>query len=127
MKNINDKISYFIRSFERVLALFIILAAFVYGIMSVPDLVRMDWSQVETLIELVNRILLMSIGLELARLLISHSFTCVLELLAFVVARKTLKPDIEAIDILISVLAFVILIAAQKYFSTQSNNKNRQV
>jgi hypothetical protein len=36
-------------------------------------------------------------------------------LLAFVVARKMLKPDTDVLDILLSVLAFVALLAANRF------------
>ncbi|HNT30220.1 MAG TPA: hypothetical protein PKL83_04690 [bacterium] len=48
-------------------------------------------------------------------MLIVHDLVAVLELLAFVIARKLLKPDVGALDILISVTAFVMLLAARKY------------
>jgi len=75
----------------------------------------MDWSAKETFYELIYRILLLVIGLELVRMLITHSLGAVLELLAFVIARKMLKPDLTAVDIILSVLAFVILLAGRKH------------
>jgi hypothetical protein len=38
-----------------------------------------------------------------------------LELVAFVIARKLLKPDLTALDILLSVSAFVGLLAARRF------------
>jgi hypothetical protein len=38
-----------------------------------------------------------------------------LELVAFVIARKLLKPDPTALDILLSVAAFVALLAARRF------------
>ncbi len=46
----------------------------------------------------------------------THDLGAILELLAFVIARKLLKPDLQALDILLSVLAFVALLAARRYF-----------
>ena len=56
------------------------------------------------------------IGVELARTLLTHDLGAILELLAFVVARKTLKPDVDAFDIFLCALAFVALLAARYYF-----------
>jgi hypothetical protein len=67
----------------------------------------MDWRLTETFYELIYRVLLLVIGVELVRTLVTHDLRAVLELLAFVVARKMLKPDLGVLDILLSVLAFV--------------------
>ena len=53
---------------------------------------------------------------ELARTLLTHDLGAILELLAFVVARKTLKPDVDAFDIFLCALAFVALLAARYFF-----------
>jgi hypothetical protein len=43
------------------------------------------------------------IAIELVRTLVTHDLRAILELLAFVVARKMLKPDLNVIDIVLSV------------------------
>jgi hypothetical protein len=79
----------------------------------------MDWRLTETFYELIYRVLLLVIGIELVRTLVTHELRAILELLAFVVARKMLKPDLAVLDILLSVLAFVALLAANRFlFST---------
>jgi hypothetical protein len=65
---------------------------------------------------LIYRVLLLVIGVELVRTLVTHELRAILELLAFVVARKMLKPDLGVLDILLSVLAFVALLAANRYW-----------
>ncbi|HMM59466.1 MAG TPA: hypothetical protein PKC25_04955 [Candidatus Rifleibacterium sp.] len=85
---------------------------------------HIDWSHSDTLYELINRVLLLVICLELVRTLLTHELEAVLELLAFVVARKTLKPDLTATEILFSVIAFVILMAARKYFIVPDTQKD---
>jgi hypothetical protein len=64
---------------------------------------------------LIYRVLLLVIGIELVRTLVTHELRAILELLAFVVARKMLKPDLAFLDILLSVLAFVALLAANRF------------
>jgi hypothetical protein len=102
--------------FERLLALGIVASIIAYGIASATEMVRMDWHDTATFYELIYRVLLMVIGIELVRTLLTHSLEAILELLAFVVARKTFKADVDAFDILLCVLSFVALLAARHYF-----------
>ena len=101
---------------ERLMAIAIVLGIVAYGYASTIALLNMDWSKSETYYELIYRVLLIVIGLELARPLVTHNLGAILELLAFVVARKTLKPDVDAFDIFLCALAFVALLAARFYF-----------
>jgi len=80
----------------------------------------MDWRLPETFYELIYRVLLLVIGIELVRTLVTHELRAILELLAFVVARKMLKPDLAVLDILLSVLAFVALLAANRFLLSTS-------
>jgi hypothetical protein len=101
---------------EKLLASVVILGVCVYAIASVPALAALDWSQNEAFYQFIYRVLLLIIGLELARMLLTHSIAAVLELLAFVIARKMLKPDLTSVDIILSVIAFVALAGARHYF-----------
>src|SRR5215831_14251458 len=74
----------------------------------------------ETFYELIYRVLLLVIGIELVRTLVTHDLRSILELLAVVVARKLLKPDLAVLDILLSVLAFVALLAANHFWLSPS-------
>jgi hypothetical protein len=76
----------------------------------------MNWRLTATFDELISRVLLVVIGLELVRMLVVHNLRAILELLAFAIARKMLKPDITALDIALSITAFVALVAAAHYF-----------
>ena len=80
----------------------------------------MDWRLTETFYELIYRVLLLVIGVELVRTLVTHELRAILELLGFVVARKMLKPDLVVLDILLSVLAFVALLAANRFLLSTS-------
>jgi len=102
---------------EKIVAFAVVIGVLVYAAHSAETLAAMDWSVTETYYELINRVLAIIIGLELVRMLISHSIAAVLELLAFVIARKMLKPDLESFDIMAGVLAFVALMAARHYFT----------
>ncbi len=109
---------------ERILAIAIFAGMAVFFLHSLAALSVTDWNQTETLYELINRILLLVICLELIRTLLTHELEAVLELLAFVVARKTLKPDLSVVDILLSVIAFVILMIARKYLVFPADSEN---
>ena len=69
-------------------------------------LAGMDWR---------HRVLILVIGVELIRTLVTHDLGAVLELVAFVIAGKLLKTDLTALDILLSVSAFVGLLAARRF------------
>ncbi|MGM0599906.1 MAG: hypothetical protein ACQETH_08845 [Candidatus Rifleibacteriota bacterium] len=100
---------------ERILAISILLAMAVFFYTMVASTGSYDWTKTEALYDIINRILLLVICLELIRTLLTHDLEAVLELLAFVVARKTMVPNLTVIDILLSVIAFVLLILARKY------------
>lgn len=101
---------------EKVLACIVIAGACMYAVGSVQAMWHMDWGNNEAFYQFIYRVLLIIIGLELARMLVTHSISAVLELLSFVIARKMLKPDLTSVDIILSVLAFVALAAARHYF-----------
>jgi len=107
-----------IRWFEFLLALAVFAGVVAAAVGGLQVLVRQDWRVTETFYDLIYRVLLLVIGIELVRMLIIHDLMAVLELLAFVIARKMLKPDILAIDIILAVLAFVALLGARRYFAT---------
>jgi hypothetical protein len=88
----------------------------VFGLGSAHALAGMDWRLTETFYELIYRVLLLVVGVELVRTLVTHELKAVLELLAFVVARKMLKPELAVLDVLLSVLAFVALLAANHFW-----------
>lgn len=102
---------------EKLVAFAVVLAVIFYAVSSIATVAVMDWSLTETYYEVINRVLAIIIGLELVRMLISHSIASVLELLAFVIARKMLKPDLGSVDIMAGVLAFVALMAARHFFT----------
>jgi hypothetical protein len=100
---------------ERLLAFGILLGGVAFAYESIGALFRMDWSTTETFDELIYRALLLVISVELIRTLVTHDLMAVLELLAFVVARKILKPELATIDILLGVAAFTGLLAARRF------------
>lgn len=102
---------------EKVVSVAVIAGVVVYAVESTFVMIDMDWRVTETFYELIHRVLAVIIGLELVRMLISHSIASVLELLAFVIARKMLKPELESLDVFLGVAAFVSLMAARHFFT----------
>jgi len=101
---------------ERLLAVVILGGVLVFGVRSMQTVATMDWRLTETFYELIYRVLLLVIAVELVRTLVTHDLRSILEFLALVVARKMLKPDLGVVDIVLSVLAFVALLAANRFF-----------
>ena len=108
---------------ERGLACAILLGVLAFGFGSAIALAGMDWRDTATLYELIYRVLLLVIGVELIRTLVTHNLGAILELLAFVIARKLLKPDLSAVDILLSVSAFAILLVTRRFFLQLPSDK----
>lgn len=104
-----------VQFFEMILALAVLCCVVIFAWGSFMELLKLDWKQTTTFYDLIYRVLLMVIGLELVRMLLTHEIFAVLELLAFVIARKMLMPDLTTIDIILAVVAFVSLLAARKY------------
>jgi hypothetical protein len=98
---------------ERLLALALFVGVVVFLIGFVPTFFSADWSQIETFQMIINTVLTLIIGIEAVRLLSRHSLESVLELLAFIVARKALQPDATSLSLLLDVIAFVILIGGR--------------
>ncbi|MBP9759444.1 hypothetical protein KBD45_07155 [Candidatus Dojkabacteria bacterium] len=121
MQGFNEIISKTVKLIERLLALIIILSVIFYALNSFTYMYSADWQTKEVFYEIIYRALLITIGLELARMLVTHNFLSILELLAFVVARKMLKPELSSIDVLLGVLSFVILLIANRFLINTSD------
>jgi len=114
-------------SLERMLTVAILIGIVAFALQGAIELTGMDWRSTETFYELIYRVLLLAIGVELIRTLITHDLAAVLELLAFVVARKMLKPDLPTLDIVLGVAAFVGLLAARRFLlPTLESEKKEQ-
>lgn len=95
---------------EKALACIVFLATAIYTFHSFLYLLNLDWQLTTTYYEFINRALLISVGIELVRLLFTHDVHAITDLLVFAVARKLLRPDINTQDLIIYVIAFAILV-----------------
>lgn len=103
---------------ECMLAFAILIGIIASAFHGVIHLTGMDWQSTETFYELIYRVLLLVIGVELIRTLVTHDLSAVLELLAFVVARKMLKPELATLDIFMGAAAFAGLLAARRFLGS---------
>lgn len=117
MENISKSLGKAIELFEYSFAIVILGVVIISVVTSFFSFAQFDWSTNKSFYDFIYRILLLVIGLELARLLITHNLQAVLELIAFVIARKTLKPDITSLDILFIVISFFLLICSRVLIS----------
>lgn len=102
-----------IRWLELFMALIVIAATAFAFFHSFGVLADMDWSRMSTFYEMIDRMLLVIIGLEFVRMIVVRNLISVLELLAFVIARKMLKPDMSSLDIALGSFAFVLLVGTR--------------
>lgn len=96
---------------ESALALLVLGGVIYFGINGLSDFFTKDWSNIETFYQFISFILLLLVGVEIIRLMLSHSITTVLELMILIVARKMLDPNIDALGLLLSVIALSILVS----------------
>jgi uncharacterized membrane protein (DUF373 family) len=66
--------------------------------------------------EIVSNILLIAIAAELGLLLLFHRTSAAVEVIIFVIARKTVSPGITALELLLSVAALVGLLVVRFYY-----------
>ena len=102
-----------VRWFERLLALFIFIGLILFIVAYTQKFLHSNWQDIATYEHMVHVVLSMIIGLEAVRLLTTHSLESVLELLAFVVARKALEPGATSLDLVLVVIAFTVLIGGR--------------
>ena len=68
-----------------------------------------------TLHEIGQRVLLITIALELVRTLISHELSSLVNLLSFVIARRMLEPQTPFWEVPLGVASFAALMATRRY------------
>ena len=108
-----------IHLFLSVLALLILAAAVVgaYDTM-VRDFPKL-WQptdEYKALQQVIENVLLIAIAAELGLLLLFHRSSSAVEVIIFVIARKTVSPGIGALDLVLCVAALVGLLVARFYY-----------
>lgn len=105
---------------ERALALSVVAAVLAFAVDTSREIARSDWRDADSINRSIGSALLVGIGFELARLLVTHELVAVLELMAFALARKILTPGLGASEMLLIVLAFVVIFWTRRYFVTST-------
>jgi len=95
---------------EIILAIIIVFAVAYFGFHAGLTFLSMDWSNMAAMYQFISYILLILLGIEVARLILVHSITVVMELMLLIIARKMLYPDITALDLLYCAIAFVLVV-----------------
>ena len=108
-----------IHMFLSVLAILVLVAAVIMTFeMVVRDFPKL-WQptdEYKALQEIISNILLVAIAAELGLLLLFHRTSAAVEVIIFVIARKTVSPGVSALELLLSVAALVGLLVARFYF-----------
>ncbi len=101
---------------ERVIALALLLGVICFFLATLRMALGLDWSSMATLHEIGQRVLLITIGMELVRTLISHELSSLVNLMSFIIARRMLEPQTAFWEIPLGVAAFAALMATRRYF-----------
>ena len=116
---IGNYVGIVIHLFLSVLALLLLVAA---GIAAYDTVVRdfpQLWQQSDEYVilqRIVENILLIAIAAEFAFLLLYHRMSAAVEVVIFVLARKTVNPNITALDLLLCAAAIAGLIILRFYY-----------
>lgn len=103
----------------------IIAAIIVSNIFTLPVFVTLDWSNIQTLIEVMKVILFWIIGIEFARLLLEYRTALVIELLVFVVARKLLFVEDDFSSVFIGVAIIIALFLVLRFIEKENHNDDQ--
>ncbi len=117
--NLGDRISWInqelVKWIERIISLDLLIAVACFFLATFRMALGLDWNSMATLHEVGQRVLLMTIALELVRTLISHELSSLVNLLAFVIARRMLEPQTAFWEVPLGVAAFAALMATRRY------------
>lgn len=102
-----------LKHLEKALAFIVIAGVLVFGLITLYQFTQIPWTELESYRFMLQRVLELAIGVELARLLLSYNLDTVVELLAFVVARKLVLLENDFISLLLGIIALTILFAAK--------------
>jgi len=89
----------------------LVMAFVLSNVFILPTFLTLDWSNIQSFIEVVRLILLWVITLELIRLILEYKSEIVIELLIFVVARKVLLLEHDFFALFIGVASIIFLLA----------------
>ena len=107
---------------ERIIALSLLFAVICFFLATLRMAFGLDWSSLATFHELGQRVLMMTIALELVRTMIWHDLSSIVNLLSFVVARRVLEPHTAFWEVPLGIVAFAVLMATRRYLLDGSSD-----
>ena len=117
---VGNFIAKIIHIFLSVLAILLVVAGAIaiYDtvISDFPTLWRTSENEYAALLKIIDNLLLVAIAVEFSLLLLFRRMTAVVEVVVFVLARKTVNPDNGAVELLLCAVAIAGLIILQHYF-----------
>ncbi len=102
--------------FEVTLGILVLAAVVVMTIVQLWYAASLDWTNIDTFLELLKIVLQLAIGIEVARLLFSYNLNTIIELGAFIIARKLLLLEDDFVSLLLGIIALVLLFGARHFF-----------
>lgn len=116
MKEIKDRLIQLTSWMEIVVAILLIIAITIAGVLVIWDAWLNLNDGVFQLEVLLKRVLTLVVGVEFAKMLILHTPESVLEVLLYAVARQIVIYHDSALENLIGVLAVGVIFVIRKYF-----------
>lgn len=104
---------------EMILAIIVFVAVVYFSFKTGKSFIFNDWAIMSSMYEFISFILLILLGLEVSRLIVVHSITVVMEIMLLIIARKMLYPDISALELLFSTVAFAVVIGVYYLYKTK--------
>lgn len=101
---------------EYALAFAVLIGTLAFGIGSLSELASVDWGSIAAFTAFLETVLSLAIGIELARLLLSYSLETLVELMAFVIARKLLLLQHDFVGLILGIVSLAILFGARHFF-----------
>ncbi|MGC2238591.1 MAG: hypothetical protein WA584_20725 [Pyrinomonadaceae bacterium] len=119
-KVISEYVAVVIHLFLSVVAILLVIAAVIGAYDTVvgdfPALWRRQQDEYGVLQKIIETLLLIAIAAEFALLLLFRRLSAAVEVVVFVLARKTVNPDITALDLLLCAAAIAGLIVLRYYY-----------
>ena len=116
---ISNNLGVVIHFFLSALAVLLLVAAAIAAYDTVVREFPALWQQQDeytVLQRIIENILLIAIAAEFALLLLFHRMSAAVEVMVFVIARKTVSPNITALDLLLCAAAIAGLIILRHYY-----------
>ena len=116
---VSNNLGVVIHFFLSTLAVLLLVAAAIAAYDTVVREFPALWQQKDeytVLQKIIENLLLIAIAAEFALLLLFHRMSAAVEVVVFVIARKTVSPDITALDLLLCAAAIAGLIILRFYY-----------